>query len=309
MAGGEVMLTPAVDSYIALRRATGFAFRSEGSLLQSFAAFSDAAGKRYVTADTAIEWARSAPSLCQRARRLGQVIRFARYIRAEDARHEIPPTVFGSESRPRPVPYIFSTEEIKRILQTASGLGKRNAFRGHTYNTLFALLACTGLRVSEAIHLCFQDITADGLVIRCSKFRKSRLVPLHETTRAGLEQYLLRRRAYTPLDDHVFVSLRRRALLLHDAETAFHDIVEKIGLPRGVELPRPTIHSLRHTFAVRALETCPDGRDRITKHMLALSTYLGHSKVADTYWYLEATPDLMRNIADSCQSFFAGGRP
>lgn len=146
-------------------------------------------------------------------------------------------------------------------------------------------------------------------MIRCSKFRKSRLVPLHETTQAGLEQYLLRRRAYTPLDDHVFVSLRRRALLLHDAETAFHDIVEKIGLPRGVGLPRPTIHSLRHTFAVRALETCPDGRDRITKHMLALSTYLGHSKVADTYWYLEATPDLMRNIADSCQSFFAGGRP
>jgi integrase/recombinase XerD len=187
-------------------------------------------------------------------------------------------------------------------------LGKRNTFRGHTYSTFFALLACTGLRVSEAIHLCFQDITADGVVIRCSKFRKSRLVPLHETTQAALERYLQRRRAYTPLDDHVFVSLRRRAILLHDAETAFHDVVEKIGLPRGLGLPRPTIHSLRHTFAVRALETCPDGRDRITKHMLALSTYLGHSKVADTYWYLEATPDLMRNIADACQSFFTGGR-
>jgi len=150
------MLTQSVESYIAVRRATGFAFRSEGSLLQSFAAFSDAADKRYVSAETAIEWAGSAPSLCQRARRLGQVIRFARYIRAEDAHHEIPPTVFGSESRPRPVPYIFSAEEIKRILQTASGLGKRNAFRGHTYNTLFALLACTGLRVSEAIYLRFR---------------------------------------------------------------------------------------------------------------------------------------------------------
>ena len=297
------MLTRSVESYIAVRRATGFAFRSEGSLLQSFAAFSDAADKRYVSAETAIEWAGSAPSLCQRARRLGQVIRFARYIRAEDAHHEIPPTVFGSESRPRPVPYIFSAEEIKRILQTASGLGKRNAFRGHTYNTLFALLACTGLRVSEAIHLCFADITADGLVIRCSKFRKSRLVPIHETTQAGLERYLLRRRAYTCS----FLCGGARCCCMN-AETAFHDIVEKIDLPRGEGLPRPTIHSLRHTFAVRALETCPDGRDRITKHMLALSTYLGHSKVADTYWYLEATPDLMRNIADSCQSFFAGGR-
>lgn len=304
------MLIQAVESYIAVRRATGFAFRSEGSLLRSFAAFSDAAGRCYVSSETAIEWAGSAVSLSQRARRLGQVIRFARFIRAEDPQHEMPPAVFGSESRPRPVPYIFSREEIQRILQTASTLGKRNAFRGHTYNAFFSLLSCTGLRVSEAIHLRFQDITAEGLVIRCSKFRKSRLVPLHETAHAGLERYLKLRRAFTSLDDHVFVSLRRRPLLLHDAETAFHDIVEKVGLPRGVGLPRPTIHSLRHTFAVRTLECCPDGRDRITKHMLALSTYLGHSKVADTYWYLEATPDLMRDIAESCQRFFnGGGRP
>lgn len=303
------MLTQAVESYLALRRATGFAFRSEGSLLESFAAFSEAAGKHYVCSETAIQWAGSAPSVPQRARRLGQVIRFARHIRAEDTQHEIPPPVFGSEKRPRPVPYIFSRDEILRLVQAASELGRRNVFRGHTYSTFFALLACTGLRVSEAIRLCFQDITADGLIIRCSKFRKSRLVPLHETAQVGLERYLARRRAFTPLDDHVFVSLRRRPLLLHDAETAFHDAAEKIGVPRGPGLPCPTIHSLRHSFAVRALESCPDGRDRITQHMVALSTYLGHSKVADTYWYLEATPDLMRNIADSCQSFFTGGRP
>ncbi len=287
MAGGEIMLTQAVESYVAMRRATGFAFRSQADLLQSFAAFSDAAGKSYLRSETAIEWAGAAPSLSQRARRLGQVIRFARYIRAEDPHHEIPPTVYGSQNR--------------LVLQAASELGQRNPFRGHTYRTFFALLACTGLRASEAIHLCFQDITADGLVIRCSKFRKSRLVPLHETTPAGLEQYLQRRRAFTPLDDPVFVSLRRRPLLLQDAPNAFQNIVEKTGLPRGAGLPRPTIHSWRHTFAVRALETCPDDRDRITKHLLALSTYLGHSKVANTYWDLEATPDLMKNIADSCQ--------
>jgi integrase/recombinase XerD len=302
------MLTQAVESYIAMRRASGFEFRSEGSLLQSFATFSDAIGKNYVCSETAIEWAGSALSVTQRARRLGQVIRFSRYIRAEDQHHEVPPTVFGSEKGPRPVPYIFSKDDIQRVIQSASDLGRRNVFRGQTYSTFFALLACTGLRVSEAIRLCFDDITQHGLIIRCSKFRKSRLVPLHETAQAGLEHYLDKRRTYTPFDDHVFVSLRRRPLLLHDAETAFHEVVEKIGLPRGPGLPRPTIHALRHTFAVRALETCPDGRDRITKHMLALSTYLGHSKVADTYWYLEATPVLMRNIADSCQSFFMGGR-
>lgn len=302
------MLTQAVESYLAVRRAAGFAFKSEGRLLQSFARFSDASGKHHLCSETAIEWAGSAHSLSQRARRLGDVIRFARYIRAEDQRHELPPPIFGSEKAPRPVPYIFSKENIERVVQAASELGRRDAFRGQTYSTFFALLACTGLRVSEAIRLCFQDITSDGLVIRCSKFRKSRLVPLHETSQAGLERYLQRRRSYAPFDDHVFVSLRRRPLLLEDAETAFRAVIEKIGLPRGPGLSRPTIHSLRHTFAVRALETCPDGRERITKHMLALSTYLGHAKVADTYWYLEATPELMRNIADSCQSFFTGGR-
>ncbi len=302
------MLAKAVESYLALRRAAGFALRCQGSLLGTFATFSDTKGKHYVCSEIAIEWAGSVPSIFQRARRLDEVIRFARYIRAEDPRHEIPPAVFGSEMRRRPVPFIFSKDDIRRIVQTASQLGQPS-LRRYTYSTLFALLSCTGLRISEAIRLRLDDVTPDGLVIRCSKFRKSRLVPLHETTQAALERYLERRRPYAPFDDHVFVSLRRRPLLVQDAQKAFHTVVEKIGLPRGPGLPRPTLHSLRHTFAVRALETCPDGRDRITKHMLGLSTYLGHSKIEDTYWYLQTTPDLMRNIADVCENFIKGVRP
>ena len=133
-------------------------------------------------------------------------------------------------------------------------------------------------------------------------------MPLHSTAPVSLEQYLQTRRPFAPFDDHLFVSLRRRPLLVGDAETAFRTTAQKIGLKRQPGLPHPTIHSLRHTFAVRSLENCPDGRDRITKHRLALSTYLGHSKVADTYWYLEATSELMSGIADSCEAFFAGGR-
>ena len=302
------MLANAVESYLAARRAAGFALRCQGSLLRTFAAFSDAKGKHYVCPEIAIEWAGSVPSVFQRTRRLDEVIRFARYIHAEDQRHEIPPAVFDSETRRRPVPFIFSKDDIRRIVQAAFQLG-RPGLRRYTYSTLFGLLSCTGLRVSEAIRLRFDDITPDGLVIRCSKFHKSRLVPLHETTQAALEVYLERRRPYAPFEDHVFVSLRRRPLLVQDAQVAFHTVVEKLGLPRGPGLPRPTIHSLRHTFAVRALETCPDGRDRITKHMLGLSTYLGHSKVECTYWYLQATPNLMRNIADVCENFIKGGRP
>ena len=303
------MLTQAVESYLEIRRAMGFALHSEGTLLQSFAKYSNTAGKSHICMETAIQWAGLAQSVTTRARRLGQVIRLARYLRAEDQSHEVPPAVFGCEKGPRPVPYIFSAENIKRLVQAASELGRRNHFRGQTYGTFFALLACTGLRVSEAIRLRFEDITADGLIIRCSKFRKSRLVPLHSTAQVGLERYLQKRRPFAPFDDHVFVSLRRRPLLVGDAETAFRTAAQTIGLKREPGLPHPTIHSLRHTFAVRSLENCPDGRDRITKHMLALSTYLGHSKVADTYWYLEATPELMSGIADSCESFFAGGRP
>lgn len=302
------MLSQSVESYLAVRRAVGFSLKSDGNLLKSFAAFSEALGIDHVRSETAIEWAGLSRSLSQRARRLGVVIRFARHVRAEDPGHELPPAVFGSRSRERPTPYIFSEGDVRRLVRAASELGRRDPFRGRTYSAFFALLACTGLRVSEAIRLRFQDVTSDGLIVRASKFRKSRVVPLHETALAALERYLHRRRAYAPFDDHVFVSLRRRPLLLQDAETAFRAAMEKIGARTGPGLPRPTIHSLRHTFAVRALEACPDDRDRITKHMLALSTYLGHSKVSGTYWYLEATPFLMRGIAAAGQNFFAGGR-
>lgn len=301
------MLTRAVESYLALRRAAGFAFKSRGSLLRSFAEFSTANGESYVRTRVAIPWAGLARSVAQRAHRLGVVIRFARHLHAEDQRHEVPPPVFGAETRRRPVPYILSKEQITDLIRAASQFGYRT-LRRETYSTLFALLACTGLRLSEAIRLRYEDITADGLVIRCSKFRKSRLVPLHETARIGLERYLERRRSYAPTDDHVFVSLRRKPLLHTDVERAFRIAARAIGLP-DMPRARPTPHSLRHAFAVRALQACPDGRDAITRHMLALSTYLGHAKVAHTYWYLEAVPELMTDIADRCERFVMGGRP
>ena len=186
------MLAAAVEAYVAVRRATGFTFGSEARQLASFAAFSEARTESHMRASLAIEWAALARSVSQRARRLGHVIRLARYLRAEDRDHEVPPAVFGAEKRSRPTPYILSPEQIGQLVLAASRSGYRT-LRRDTYSTLFALLASTGLRASEAIHLRLDDITPDGLVIRCSKFRKSRLVPLHETARAGLERYLQRR--------------------------------------------------------------------------------------------------------------------
>jgi integrase len=300
------MLTRAVQTYLSVRRATGFCLKKAGYHLRSFAAYSDAKGQRYLNSQTAIEWARQVPSVHQRARRLGDVIRFAQYVHAEDAHHEIPPAVFGSERRPRRPPYILSDEQICRLVQLAAQSGYRT-LRRQTYSTLFALLSCTGLRVSEAIRLRHDDITPDGLLIRATKFQKSRLVPLHETARAGLERYLQQRRPYAPFEDHVFISLRRKPLLNADVDRAFRTVADKIGLPHGRERRHPTPHSLRHAFAVRALRTCPDGRDHITQHMLMLSTYLGHCKAEETYWYLEAVPDLMRGIAERTEAYVVGG--
>ena len=298
------MLTQTVESYLSVRRACGFTLISVSSILRSFAAFSHANGKEYVCAQTAIKWAGMARSVSGRAHRLNQVIRFARYIRAEDQRHEIPPPVFGSGYRGRPTPYIFSPEDIVRLIQAVAH--SSHPFRRQTYRTLFALLSCTGLRVSEAIRLRFEDTTPDGMLIRNTKFRKSRLVPLHHTARSSLERYIKDRLSYAPFDTHLFVSLRGTPLLVKNIEKAFRIAVCRMGLRRT---PLPTPHSLRHTFAVRALEASPDGRERIAEHMLALSTYLGHGSVCSTYWYLEATPELMEHIAARCESFVTGGRP
>lgn len=302
------MLTQSIEAYVAMRRASGFAFKSAESLLKTFAAFSEARGECYVRAPIAIEWAGLAQTIHTRARRLGVVTQCSRYLHAEDARHEIPPNVFGTGHRPRPVPHILTLNEIRLLVDAASKSGYRT-LRRHTYSTLFALLACTGLRVSEAIRLRFNDITPDGLVIRRTKFCKSRLVPLHDTARAGLDRYLQRRIPYAPGDDHVFVSIRRKPLLLGDVNSAFHTAARAVGLPDEPKRARPTAHSLRHTFAVRALQACPDGRDAITQHMIALSTYLGHVNVANTYWYLEAVPELMNDIAEKCERFVMGGQP
>ena len=148
---------------------------------RSYARFASARAEEFIRTTTTIEWAAFGPSAPQRARRLGVVSRFARYLHAEDPRHEIPPQgIFGSESRPRGVPFIFSPEQLTCLLQAASHLGPPGSIRPYTYSTLFALLACSGLRISEAVNLRLQDWTADGLLIGEPKFRKARLVPLHD---------------------------------------------------------------------------------------------------------------------------------
>ena len=310
MAGGALMLKNAIDEYLAVRRAAGFELEVPAYLLQSFARFAAGRGETHVHTPSVVEWASGAPSLSQRDHRLKTVLRFARYAHAEDERHEIlPRDVFGYHKKRR-VPFIYSDVDIHRLLKTASQLGPPGTLRPHTYHTLFALLVTTGLRISEALAIHKDDITADGLVVRETKFHKSRLVPLHETAHIGLRDYLKRRKKSPTGDPHLFISIRGKPLDRSSVRWTFLRILAAIDLSPVPSERRPRIHDMRHTYAVRVLEQSPEGRDDIGRHMLALSTYMGHSNVADTYWYLEATPHLLQDIAATCETFVErGGRP
>jgi integrase len=162
------------------------------------------------------------------------------------------------------------------------------------------------LRISEALALQIDDILPDGLYIRETKFRKNRLVPLHPTTAKQLILYLDRRQQLARVETRVFVSLRGKPLHYATVNETVLFLLRKLGLRAGPGQPGPRLHDLRHTFASRALENSPDEQSRITKHMLALSTYLGHAHISDTYWYLQSTTHLMTDIADDCQAHLEG---
>ena len=167
------MLMQAIDSYLQLRRAAGFQLRYAEVLLKEFACFAAERGEVHIKADTAIAWAGGATSLKQRARRLNSLILFARYIRAEDAGHQVPPNgVFAHHPRSRPLPHIFTAAQIAAILAEAKQLPPAGSLRPHTFFTLFGLIAACGLRISEALALEIDDIRPDGLYIRETKFRK-----------------------------------------------------------------------------------------------------------------------------------------
>lgn len=302
------MMTQALNSYLAVRRAAGFQLKKVERLLRSFAQFCCNNGKTHVCAQTAIEWAALASSPAQRGFRLKTVAHFARYLRAEEPRHEVPPDdFFGGYQIRRRIPFIFTTADINRVVERALQLSPRGSLRPHAYSTLFALLSVTGMRVSEALALRFEDITADGLLIRDTKFGKSRLLPLHQTATVALEKYLLLRRRVAGADSHIFVSGRGKKLPYSTVRYTFQTLVRALKLHARPGQPHPRLHDLRHSFATRALESCPEGRDTIACHMVALATYLGHSSIQNTYWYFEATPQLLADIAGACERLVHGG--
>lgn len=295
-----------IQAYLALRRATGFAMRNAEHLLGNFAAFATERGEAHVHAQTAIDWAARGPTGTQRDVRLKVVCRFVRHVRVEDAPHQMPPAHhFGARKTRRP-PHIYSADEIARLIEYALRLRPEGGLRPRTYATLIALLSVTGLRISEALKLTVADLTPDGLLIRETTFRKTRLTPLHDTAVAGLKSYLAHRQPHSEAAP-VFADARGPPLRYIAVKETFDRLVFKSGVAL-LRRHRPRLHDLRHTFAVRALQNGPTDRSRTGVHMRALSTYMGHANIYSTSWYLEAAADLMRDVAEASEGFFVDGR-
>jgi integrase len=302
------MLSRDLARYIDQKRSLGFKFNSQNVVLRSFVKFAKECGDRYIRSARVLAWAAQASSPEHRRTRLLTVRRFALALHAENARHQVPAAdALGQARIKRRSPYIYSLEEIERLLRAAATLEPAGSIRPIMYATLLGLIAVTGIRIAEALALQLDDVTADGLIIRESKFRKSRLLPLHMTTRQALDRYLIARREAAVGARSLFISVAGKPLHYNTVRNVFLQLLDRTKLRRAHAGRDPRIHDLRHTFAVRSLEQCRHDHNAVARHIVALGTYLGHAHVTDTYWYLQATPVLMGQIAEAGEALLRGG--
>ena len=303
-------LSSHLEDYLAMRRALGFKLGKEGRLLRDFAVFAEAAGASTVSADVAVAWAilpqNAGPVWA--AQRLSMVRGFARYLQAFDPAAQVPPAGLLPARTRRVTPYIYSDADVAALMTAARML--RNPLKAATFETLIGLLAVTGMRGSEAMQLDDSDIdTAAGmLTVRATKFRKSRQLPLHPATLGALAGYQALRDQLcpAPATGSLLVSTTGARLCQATVQPAFRRLLRQAGIGQGTARPRPTIHSLRHSFAVKTLiGWYRDGQD-VQARMPSLSTYLGHVAPAATYWYLTGTPELLALAAGRLEAATEG---
>jgi integrase len=314
----RITLSRRARQYLTERRSLGFQSRSMGYALRSFTRYADRLERHGpITLEVMAEWARrdSHHSTDPRtwARRLKQLRPFTRWLRQFEPRTEVPDdTVFGPIGE-RGVPHIYSEDEIGQLLRAAAQLSP--ALRAATYTTLFGLLICTGLRVSEAIKLrnCDADLRSGVLTVRRTKFAKSRHVPLHTSALERLRQYRrLRDRWVTSTEESTFFvgsrgCRRGEPLNRRSVDRVLANFRTQLGWPNRGAHHAPRVHDMRHTFVVRRILAWQAAGVDIDQAMLALSTYVGHAMVTNTYWYMTAVPELMAFAARKFESKMAPG--
>lgn len=301
-----------LEEYLGMRRALGFKLYNVGLNLQQFVCFLERESASVITTELALRWATQPPNAhpAYWASRLGMVRCFAQYVSAADPSTEIPPQGLLPYRYRRKPPYIYSEEEIARLIQAAQQLPSAIGLRPHTYSTLFGLLAVTGMRISEPIALNRDDVDLrhGALTIRQTKFGKSRWLPIHPSTQQALTDYADQRdqMCRKPKCPGFFISEQGTRLTQWAARWIFVQLSHQIGLRGPDDRRGPRLHDLRHRFAVSTLLTWYRVGVNVEQHLPELSTYLGHTHVTDTYWYLTATPELLALAAQRLERIEKG---
>lgn len=305
-----------VDDYLAERRRLGFKTRTGGLALASFARYvASVYHQGPLTVNLMTDWARLDKTQRQSpgtwARRLKLLKPFTRWLRQFEPLTEVPDeSVFGPLPG-RVAPHIYGEDEIVELLSAARALNPQSGLRPATFETLFGLIASVGLRVSEALALLDADVDLkDGtLTIRQTKFKKSRLLPLHSSTVEALARYrqLRSRQMPTTAETPFFVGTRGQRLGQPLGERQVHrvflELRDLLGwVDRGCH-GGPRIHDLRHAFVVRRVLLWHEQGIDVDQVMLSLSTYLGHAKISNTYWYLTGVPELMALASNKFEHF------
>ena len=294
-------LRTALKEYLALHRSLGFKYDRTAWELERFADFVERKGVSYITTELALEWATLPASAhpSNWAKRLAFVRRFARHLSASDPRVTVPPRHLLPYPYCRRSPYLYRDQDIKRILEAARQLHSTRGLRPLTFSTLYALYAATGLRTGEALKLDRQDVDLDRgvLTIRDSKFGRTRYVPLHLSAQRALERYAQERDRLCPkpATPAFFLSDAGTRISVQTAHKTFRKLTRHIGLrSRSKRARGPRITDLRHRLAIRTLLNWHARGVSVERRLPHLATYLGHVEIIDTYWYLTATPQLLR---------------
>lgn len=288
-----------LSNYLALRRSLGFKLERSGQLLELFVSYLEAQGAERITTELALAWA-TAPvdtDPSWHGVRLAATRGFASYFATVDPQSQVPPADLLRAKSRRAVPFFYSKQDVTALMTKARSL--RSPLVAANYETLIGLLWATGMRVGEAISLDRCDVDLDDalVVVRHTKFNKSREVPVHPTTATALLRYAKLRDLHCPRPSspRFFVSTKGTGLIYKNVHYVFHELVKQVGLSSSVPRCRPRIHDVRHSFAVRVMTAIEEreGPEAAEVARTRLSAYLGHFNVASTYWYLEATPELL----------------
>jgi len=307
----RLTITNQVERYLASRRAMGFDLRGEGYQLHAFARFAEETRHTGpVTTDLLLRWVQAAkrPGPVTAARRVEVLRPFLKYYRQFEPVCPVLPLGFCGPAHRRITPHIYTKVEITELLAAAREL-KPEGLRPLTYVTLFGMLAATGMRLSEAIHIEQTDVNLKqcALTVRETKFKKSRLVPLHSSTTEALARYAKACSAISrqPGVKTFFLTVGGRSVPCRTVHETFDVLRRRLGWVARGGHAKPRIHDLRHTFICRALLRGHQ-ENRLDHVADAIATYVGHAKVSDTYWYVTAIPELMGVASDRFSRFTSG---